>query len=80
MGSEVKRIAKVFMNGRSQAVRLPKECRFDCNEVFVEKQGERVILSPRAPGWDDFFDQPPVFDEDFLAERDDRVPQERKFG
>jgi antitoxin VapB len=40
-------IAKVFMNGRSQAVRLPKEFRFDTDEVTVERQGEGVVLRPR---------------------------------
>lgn len=69
--------AKIFMNGRSQAVRLPKECRFDCDEVYVEKVGDAVILRPRLPDWDDFFDQPSVFGDDFLADREDAVPQER---
>ena len=39
-------IAKLFWNGRSQAVRLPKEFRFDGTEVHVERDGERVILEP----------------------------------
>ena len=39
--------AKVFMNGRSQAVRLPKEFRFDTDEVTVERLGDGVILRPR---------------------------------
>lgn len=80
MGLKMKQTAKVFMNGRSQAVRLPKECRFDCDEVYVEKQGDTVILSAKAPDWDDFFDQEPVFGEDFLREREDDMPQERDFG
>ena len=41
-------LAKVFMHGRSQAVRLPKECRFEGGEVKVTKVGERVILEPIA--------------------------------
>ena len=40
-------IAKIFMNGRSQAVRLPKEFRFDTDEVTVERSGNAVILRPR---------------------------------
>ena len=39
--------AKVFMNGRSQAVRLPKEFRFDTDEVTVERLGDGIILRPR---------------------------------
>jgi len=72
--------AKIFKNGRSQAVRLPKEFRFDCDEVFVQKQGDKVILSAIEPGWDEFFDSESVFSEDFLAEREDLPPQERSFS
>ncbi len=72
--------AKIFKNGRSQAVRLPREFRFDCDEVFVHKQGDKVILSAKEPAWDDFFDSVSVFGEDFLSEREDLPPQERKFS
>ncbi len=69
--------AKIFMNGRSQAVRLPKEFRFESEEVFVRKAGDSVILSEAYPGWDAFFDEPTAFDEDFLSERGDVPAQER---
>ena len=69
--------ARIFMNGRSQAVRLPKEYRFDCDEVFIEKQGDAVIISAVKPGWDDFFDSDSAFGDDFLAQRQDLPPQER---
>lgn len=69
--------AKIFMNGRSQAVRLPKEYRFECEEVFVRKLGDSVILSVTEADWDAFFDEPTAFDEDFLSERGDALPQER---
>lgn len=72
--------AKIFMNGRSQAVRLPKECRFECDEVYVQKLGDKVILTAKQPDWDEFFDSVSAFDEDFLEERDDALPQERDFG
>ncbi len=39
---------KVFETGRSQAVRIPKAFRFDCDEVFIEKDGDRLILTPKA--------------------------------
>jgi len=45
-------IAKVFMTGRSQAVRLPKAFRFKTKEVRVRAEGPRVILEPIAMGWD----------------------------
>jgi antitoxin VapB len=40
-------VAKVFKHGGSQAVRLPKDYRFDCGEVFVERRGEEVVLRPK---------------------------------
>jgi antitoxin VapB len=49
--------AKLFMNGRSQAVRLPKEFRFEGKEVYVHREGEQVILSPKAPHWQDLSEQ-----------------------
>ena len=45
------RTAKVFMTNRSQAVRLPKEFQFSTDEVFIRKEGEEVILSPRPKDW-----------------------------
>ncbi len=71
--------ARVFMNGRSQAVRLPVEFRFNCPEVFIEKQGEAVILRPKPPGWDDFFARTPQVPDDFLANRNDEPPQDREW-
>lgn len=41
--------AKIFMNGRSQAVRLPKAFRFDTDEVLIERQGDAVVLRPKIP-------------------------------
>jgi antitoxin VapB len=72
--------AKLFMNGRSQAVRLPKDFRFDCDEVFIHKQGESVILTAKKPGWDEFFDSISVFSDDFLSDREGSAPQERDFA
>lgn len=73
------RIAKIFMNGRSQAVRLPKEFRFDTDKVYISKQGRNVILSSKKPTWDEFFDSKPAFKGDFLEDRFDTQPQERDF-
>lgn len=71
--------AKIFMNGRSQAVRLPKEFRFDTNEVFISKQGDKVIISAKEPSWDEFFNCQSSFGDDFLNDREDSLPQERDF-
>lgn len=45
--------AKVFQNGRSQAIRLPKECRVDTNEVYIEKVGHSLVIVPKEKSkWD----------------------------
>ena len=44
--------AKLFTNGRSQAVRLPKDYRFEDDEVFITKLDDMVILYPRRKGWE----------------------------
>ncbi len=72
-------VAKIFMNGRSQAVRLPKKYRFDTDEVYITRQGKNIIISPKTPTWDEFFDSKPVFEDDFLKDRTDTQPQERDF-
>lgn len=71
------RVAKLFKNGSSQAVRLPTEFRFEGKEVFIRKEGDKVILSPKPYSWDGFFDDPAQATADFMAEREDLPPQER---
>ncbi len=61
--------AKVFKNGASQAVRLPKEFRFDADEVCVKRIGSAVLLFPRGAAWDLMADTLGKADEDFMAER-----------
>ena len=57
--------AKVFKNGRSQAIRLPKECRFSSDEVMVNKIGDIVILLPKQNNWDSFMKAVDMFSDDF---------------
>ena len=71
-------VAKIFMNGRSQAVRLPKEFRFEGEEVNIRRVGQDVILSPRHKSWDDFFKKTPIPTDDFMNERIDLPPQKRE--
>ena len=61
--------AKVFKNGRSQAIRLPKECRFSSDEVVVNKIGDIVILLPKQNKWDSFMRAVDMFSDDFMADR-----------
>lgn len=69
--------AKVFMNGRSQAIRLPKELRFETDTVYLRKEGNEVIISANETDWDVFFDQTSAFGDDFMAETRDLPAQER---
>lgn len=61
--------AKIFQNGQSQAVRLPKEFRFEDSEVFIKKSGNVVQLIPRSDSWNALFDSLKKFSGDFMAER-----------
>ena len=76
------RTAKLFRNGRSQAVRLPSDYRFEGSEVFVRRDPATgdVILSRRPESWEDYFELVRDIDvpSDFLAERNDIAPQKRR--
>jgi antitoxin VapB len=76
--STVQRRAKVFMNNRSQAVRLPKEFQFGTDEVFIRKEGEDVILSPRPTDWRAYLATGPVASDAFMENVEDLPVQERK--
>lgn len=60
--------AKVFENGRSQAIRLPKECRFSSDEVMVNKIGDVVLLFPKQNKWDSFMKAIDIFSDDFMED------------
>ncbi|MBR5340346.1 MAG: antitoxin [Erysipelotrichaceae bacterium] len=60
--------AKLFENGRSQAVRLPKEYRFEGDEVRINKIGDIVILVPIKSKWDNFMKAVDMFSDDFLSD------------
>jgi antitoxin VapB len=75
------RTAKLFRNGRSMAVRLPMDFRFEGTEVFIRRDSSTgdVILSRRPESWTSFFalaDEAGV-PEDFMSDRADTKPQER---
>ena len=72
--------AKIFENGRSQAVRLPKEFRFDNTEVVISKIGDIVMLIPMDNKWKSFVQAIDMFSDDFMAEgRDDSVQERETF-
>lgn len=76
------RTAKLFRNGRSQAVRLPSDFRFEGSEVFIRQDPRTgdVILSRRPESWDSFFDlaEQAGVPEDFMSDRQDSLPQKRE--
>ena len=61
--------AKIFTNGRSQAVRLPKNFRFDGNDVFIKKIGKMVILLPKDDSWFSMINSLDQFTDDFMDNR-----------
>lgn len=60
--------AKLFENGRSQAVRLPKEYRFPGHEVLINRVGDIVLLMPKKDSWDSFVKALDLFTEDYMEE------------
>lgn len=73
--------AKLFMNGRSQAVRLPANYRFDCDEVYIRRDVETgdIVISKKPGSWEDFFELVDTIDlpEDFMSDRDNGMPKDR---
>lgn len=72
--------AKIFQNGRSQAVRLPKEYRFADTEVLTHKVGDVLMLIPKSQedSWRPLLTSLDLFSDDFMADgRDDSLQQER---
>ncbi|HPB82576.1 MAG TPA: type II toxin-antitoxin system VapB family antitoxin [Spirochaetota bacterium] len=64
--------AKLFINGRSQAVRLPKEFQFSGSDVLIQKVGDAVILLPHDKSWEVFLHGLNNFTDDFMNEGRDQ--------
>ena len=70
--------ATVFKNGKStQAIRIPKEFRLYTKEVWIEKVGDSLIITPKPESWTDFFHNSLKLSKDFSMDRDETPPQER---
>ena len=70
--------AKIFANGGSQAVRLPKDCRFEGDEALINRIGNTVILMPEGDPWRAMMSSLEMFTDDFLEEPAESLPlQER---
>ncbi|MBL8513313.1 MAG: antitoxin [Betaproteobacteria bacterium] len=70
--------AKLFQNGRSQAVRLPKEFRFEGSEVAIRKVGDAVVLLPLNQSWDALFQSLHAFEPGFKIERNQPKAQQKR--
>ena len=70
--------AKLFQNGQSEAVRLPKAFRFEGDRVFIRRLGDAVVLLPYRNPWDVMFASLELFSDDFLEERQQPAQQERE--
>ena len=69
--------AKLFKNGQSQAVRLPKEYRFAGKAVYIRKLGDVVILLPKRGSWDTLVDACSKFTDEFMATREQDTQERR---
>ena len=72
------KIARLFRNGQSQAVRLPKEFRFEGDFVYVKKSGNAVVLLPAKGVWSGLVESLDKFSDDFMTERNQPGPQKRE--
>ncbi len=72
--------AKLFRNGNSQAVRLPKEFRIPGNEVRIYKKGKQIIIEPLEMTWDVLFESLSDFPEDFLQEGRNQPAAQKREG
>ncbi|SDO97901.1 type II toxin-antitoxin system antitoxin VapB [Selenomonas ruminantium] len=72
--------AKIFQNGRSQAVRLPKEYRFNDTEVLTHKVGDVVMLFPKSQedSWNMLLTSLDLFSEDFMADGRNTVSEQER--
>lgn len=72
--------AKLFQNGRSQAVRLPKDYQFDGEDVFIQKHGEAVLLIPHEKAWAVFLEGLSGFSADFMVDGREQGPDQIREG
>jgi antitoxin VapB len=72
------RTARLFQNGQSQAVRLPKEFRFSGDRVYIKRVGSAVVLLSYEEPWEPLIASITLFSEDFMATREEPPQQERE--
>jgi antitoxin VapB len=70
--------AKLFKNGKSQAVRLPKQFKFQGTEVYIKRIGRNVILIPKDDPWESLISSLNDFSDDFMVKREQPFLDKRK--
>ena len=70
--------ARLFKNGQSQAVRLPKDFRFEGEKVFIKRMGNAVVLIPYQDSWETLFESLDQFSDDFMEVREQPPTQHRE--
>jgi antitoxin VapB len=70
--------AKLFKNGKSQAVRLPKQFKFQGTEVYIKRIGRNVILIPKDNPWESLISSLDDFSDDFMADRNQPALDKRE--
>lgn len=70
--------AKLFKNGESQAVRLPKEFRFKGKEVLIQRVGDAIVLLPKDKSWDTLINSLAKFPTDFMMDREQPRKEDRR--
>ncbi len=73
-------LAKIFWSGRSQAVRLPKDFRFEGEEVRIRRHGSAVILEPISHGWEWLANVTGPVDNDFAAAATEQPEEQKRPG
>ena len=70
--------AKLFKNGKSQAVRLPKQFKFEGTEVYIKRIGRNVVLMPKDDPWESLISSLDDFSDDFMVKREQPLFDKRK--
>lgn len=73
-----KRKARLFRNGRNQAVRLPVEFEINADEVYVRCEGNEIVLTPKPRSWDNYFEHGKRLADDFPDQIDDGATQQQE--
>jgi antitoxin VapB len=72
------RTARLFRNGRNQAVRLPRDYEIDAEEVYIQRDGDSIVIRPKPRSWDAYFEQAGRLSEGFPDTIEDAPPQQRE--